>query len=43
MKGNRSGMIAYVGEVDFKPEELMIGITLDEPLGKHDGSVDGKR
>lgn len=30
LKGNRSGQIAYVGEVDFKPDEVMIGVVLDE-------------
>jgi len=43
MKGNRSGVISYVGDVDFKPDEVMVGVILDEPQGKHDGSVDGKR
>lgn len=30
MKGNRSGIVSYVGEVDFKPNEVMIGVTLDQ-------------
>jgi hypothetical protein len=30
MRGNRSGLIAYVGEVDFKPDEVMVGVVLDE-------------
>lgn len=30
MKGNRPGQIAYVGEVHFKPEEVMVGVVLDE-------------
>lgn len=29
-KGNRSGLIAFVGEVDFKPDEIMVGVVLDE-------------
>jgi len=42
-KGERAGLIKYIGEVDFKPSATMIGVELDESLGKHDGSVDGKR
>ena len=30
MRGNCSGLIAYVGEVDFKPDEVMVGVALDE-------------
>ncbi|KAI6185240.1 hypothetical protein M3Y98_00001100 [Aphelenchoides besseyi] len=41
-KGDRTGTIAYVGPVDFK-DELMVGVILDEPKGKHDGEVDGRR
>ncbi|XP_058059639.1 restin homolog isoform X2 [Anopheles bellator] len=40
--GVRPGQIAYIGETHFAPGEWA-GVVLDEPNGKNDGSVAGKR
>ncbi|XP_067830917.1 tubulin-folding cofactor B [Heptranchias perlo] len=38
----KRGTVMYVGQTEFKPG-YWIGLKYDEPLGKHDGSVNGKR
>uniref|UniRef100_A0A1A9ZN83 CAP-Gly domain-containing protein n=1 Tax=Glossina pallidipes TaxID=7398 RepID=A0A1A9ZN83_GLOPL len=40
--GIRPGQIAYIGETHFAPGEWA-GVVLDEPNGKNDGCVAGKR
>ena len=38
----KRGVVKYVGLPGFKPG-VWIGIEYDEPMGKHDGSVNGER
>jgi len=41
--GKRLGAVKFIGETHFKPDVLWIGVQYDEPLGKNDGAVGGKR
>jgi tubulin-folding cofactor B len=41
--GGRRGEIKYVGKAESLGEGFWVGVALDEPTGKNDGTVKGKR
>ncbi|CAG4911651.1 unnamed protein product [Colias eurytheme] len=41
-RGSKAGTLRYVGVTDFA-SGVWAGVELDDPIGKNDGSVDGKR
>ncbi|KAH9525482.1 CAP-GLY domain-containing linker protein 1 [Bulinus truncatus] len=42
VSGSKSGILRYIGETDFA-KGIWAGVELDDPLGKNDGAVAGKR
>ncbi|XP_059141289.1 CAP-Gly domain-containing linker protein 1-like isoform X2 [Physella acuta] len=42
VSGSKPGILRYIGETDFA-KGVWAGVELDEPLGKNDGAVAGKR
>eukprot|EP01025_Chloroclados_australasicus_P005937 TRINITY_DN1193_c0_g1_i5.p2 TRINITY_DN1193_c0_g1~~TRINITY_DN1193_c0_g1_i5.p2 ORF type:complete len:250 (-),score=11.88 TRINITY_DN1193_c0_g1_i5:244-993(-) len=41
--GGRRGVVKYIGEVETLTSKHWVGVQLDEPVGKHDGQIGGKR
>lgn len=41
-QGSKPGTLRYLGPTEFANGEWA-GVELDDPLGKNDGSVEGKR
>ncbi|KAL4452171.1 hypothetical protein ABPG75_007833 [Micractinium tetrahymenae] len=43
VEGGRRGVVQYVGRVESLPLGWWVGVQYDEPVGKNDGSVKGRR
>lgn len=41
-QGSKAGTLRYIGVTEFAPGQWC-GVELDDPIGKNDGSVEGKR
>lgn len=41
-RGSKAGTLRYVGVTEFATG-VWAGVELDDPIGKNDGSVEGKR
>jgi tubulin-folding cofactor B len=41
--GQKRGEVKFVGRCDALPPGFWVGIQFDEPVGKNDGSINGKR
>lgn len=43
LPGDKRGVVAFVGKVNGLPMGWWIGVHYDEPVGKNDGSIKGKK
>lgn len=43
VEGSKRGVVRYVGKCEGLPLGYWVGVQYDEPVGKNDGSVKGKR
>ena len=41
--GGKRGVVMFVGKVEGLPKGWWVGVAFDEPVGKNDGAVKGKR
>ena len=41
--GGKRGVVMFVGKVEGLPKGWWVGVQFDEPVGKNDGAVKGKR
>lgn len=41
--GGRRGEVMFIGEVGVLPDGQWVGVKFDEPVGKHNGTVKGKK
>lgn len=43
IQGQRLGLVRYVGRIKELDDDTWVGVEFDEPVGRNDGSIDGKR